>query len=128
APERAPGDAAAGWAGGVAQLEALIAVQAEGELSKGQMDAGGQDTSAVEHMRVHLRHRSIAKRAPAMRSSRNQLFARRRSDGELRKMSRCYQKLRRLPSARRQVGFDPAPQAVRQAGVRAASSSRAART
>src|SRR5215472_13942489 len=52
---RGPGAAPAGGTALRAQREALVAVEAEGELSEGQMDAGRYRVIALEHVSMHLR-------------------------------------------------------------------------
>src|SRR5499425_2243666 len=50
-----PGAAPAGGTTLRSQREALVAVEAEGELSEGQMDAGRYHVIALEHVSTHLR-------------------------------------------------------------------------
>src|SRR5262249_38940623 len=50
-----PGAAPAGGTALRSQREALVAVEAEGELPEGQMDAGGHRVVALEHVSMHLR-------------------------------------------------------------------------
>src|SRR5262249_29945478 len=87
-----PRAAPAGWTALRSQREALIAVEAEGELPEGQMDAAGHRVVALRHGSMHLRPGSEANPAPPDSLTKNQTLGGKTCDRNSHKMSEAQHK------------------------------------